>query len=131
MCQLILDEVQKDSELIQMSKNRLDDSCYQDEAYHLLTMDIVFFGGMYMSESDFKNNSQETAALSYWPALDEYNPGITADMWASVLDDDTVTSPKNMDMFRKMLELGGESTCAHLAEVYGNTCTRLSESGNV
>lgn len=74
-----------------------------------------------MSESDFKNNSQETAALSYWPALDEYNPGITADMWASVLDDDTVTSPKNMDMFRKMLELGGESTCAHLAEVYGNT----------
>lgn len=47
-----------------------------------------------MSESDFKNNSQETAALSYWPALDEYNPGITADMWASVLDDDTVTSPK-------------------------------------
>ncbi|WP_290487790.1 MULTISPECIES: AAA family ATPase [unclassified Akkermansia] len=121
MCQLILDEVQKDSELIQMSKNRLDDSCYQDEAYHLLTMDIVFFGGMYMSESDFKNNSQETAALSYWPALDEYNPGITADMWASVLDDDTVTSPKNMDMFRKMLELGGESTCAHLAEVYGNT----------
>lgn len=74
-----------------------------------------------MSESNFKNSSQETDSLGYFPSLDEYNPGITADMWATALDDDTVTYPENLDMFRKIMELGGESTCAHLAEVYGKT----------
>ena len=48
MCQLILEEVQEDSELMEMSRARLDSSCYQDEAYHLLTMDIVYFGSVYM-----------------------------------------------------------------------------------
>ncbi len=121
MCRLILEEVQKDAELIEMSKARLDDSCYQDEAYHLLTMDLVFFGSYYMSEADFKSGSQETSASDYWPALEEYHPGITVDMWAEALKDRNVTSPENLDMLRKLLDLGGESTCAHLAEVYGNT----------
>lgn len=129
MCQLVLAEVQKDSELVQMSKARLDDNCYQDEAYHLLTMDIVFFGSNYMSEDDFKNN-KGTTVLDYWPTLDEYNPGITVSMWIAVLNDDTITSSQNLDMLQKMLELGGESTCAHLAEVYGNTYSYYNKLGS-
>ena len=39
-----------------MSKSRLDEFCYQDEALHLLTMDIVYYGSNYMSEADFKTN---------------------------------------------------------------------------
>ncbi|MFR4223386.1 MAG: hypothetical protein ACLT38_06895 [Akkermansia sp.] len=74
-----------------------------------------------MSESNFKNSSQELIHWVTFPLLDEYNPGITADMWATALDDATVTYPENLDMFRKIMELGGESTCAHLAEVYGKT----------
>lgn len=52
MCQLILNEVRKDPELIEMSKSRLDSNCYQDEAYHLLTMDLVYFGSMSICEED-------------------------------------------------------------------------------
>ena len=44
LCDIILEEVKKDKELITMSKARLDESCYQDEALHLLTMDIVYYG---------------------------------------------------------------------------------------
>ena len=53
MCNIILAEVQKDTELIAMHKARLDDTCYQDEALHILTMDIVFYGSNYMSEDLF------------------------------------------------------------------------------
>lgn len=51
MCDEILTEVHKDPELVAMSKARLDADCYPDEALHLLTMDIVFFGTYYMDEN--------------------------------------------------------------------------------
>lgn len=57
MCQLILEQVKEDEELIAMSRARLDDSCYKDEALHLLTMDIVFFGSTYMTEEDWKEQN--------------------------------------------------------------------------
>lgn len=57
----------------------------------------------------------------YWPTLEEYNPGIKKEMWAELLRDDAVTSYENLRMFKMMLELGGESTCANLAETYGGT----------
>ena len=36
----------------------MGDDCYQDEAYHLLTADIVFFGSVYMSEEEFKETGR-------------------------------------------------------------------------
>ena len=49
MCDQILSRVQEDPELIAMSKAQLNEQCYQDEAQHILTMDIVFYGAYYMN----------------------------------------------------------------------------------
>ena len=121
LCEIILAEVEKDQELIAKHKARLDNDCYADEALHLLTMDIVYYGSNYMSDKDFKTRPSVSAETAYWPSLEEYNPGITTEMWKSVLCNPSVTSPENLDMLWKMLKLGGESTCAHLAETFGNT----------
>ena len=42
MCELILKEIEDDVELREMSEKRLDDSCFRDEKYHLLAMDIAY-----------------------------------------------------------------------------------------
>lgn len=55
----------------------------------------------------------------YWPTKDEYDPGISVETWKELLADPEVTFVENLQMFKKMLELGGEATCAKLAEVYG------------
>lgn len=130
MCRLILEEIQKDPELIRMNRDRLDDDCCQDEACHLLTTDLVYFGAVYMVQKDFRNSVTETAERVYWPSANEYDPGMTAEMWAAALKDSTVTSPENLDMLKKMLELGGESTCSRLAEVYGNTHSYYNKLGS-
>lgn len=130
MCDMILEEVKMDHELISMHKSRLDEDCYSDDALHLLTMDIVYYGSNYMSEDDFKKRPITKTETAYWPSLEEYNPGITKDMWISVLSDPAITTPENLDMLRKMLELGGESTCAHLAEVYGKTHSYYNKLGS-
>ena len=70
------------------------------------------------------------APIIYWPSLEEYNPGITKEMWSEVLRDSTITTKDTLSMLKKMLELGGESTCAHLAEVYGNTPAHYNSLGS-
>ena len=124
MCELILKEIEDDVELREMSEKRLDDSCYRDEKYHLLAMDIAYYGGVYMEDTDFVNTK-----ITYWPSLEEYDPGITKEMWEEILCDPSLATFDALSMLKKMLELGGESTCANLAEVYGNTAAYYNSTG--
>ena len=114
MCDVILAEVRKDAELLSMHKSRLDNTCYQDEALHLLTMDIVFYGSNYMSEDLFGIGD------NYWPSLKDYDPGITKDMWISLLQDKTVTTDEVWKLLNMFLKLGGESSFNNLVVQFGN-----------
>ncbi len=53
ICELIRTEIQNDPELLEMNAARLGDNCYKDPEYHLLAMDIAFYGAVYMDEDDF------------------------------------------------------------------------------
>ena len=123
MCELILEEILKDAELQKMSKSRLDVSCYQDEEYHLLAMDIAYFGGVHMS--DITSNEPV-----YWPSLEEYNPGITSKQWQSFLVEDSKNYPSTLKMLKTMLDLGGEATCNKLADVLGENAQSWSARGS-
>lgn len=114
MCDTVLAEVCKDAELLSMHKKRLDSTCYQDEALHLLTMDIVFYGSNYMSEDLFSDGN------NYWPSLKDYHPGITKDMWISLLQDKTVTTEDVWKLLNMFLKLGGESSFSNLVDHFGN-----------
>ncbi len=125
MCDLVLSIVSQDEELITMSKNRLDNSCYKDEAYHLLSMDIIYFASRLS-----KNQTEAEDEISYWPSLAEYNPNITVNNWTDILKNRTITSDENLSMLKMILEQGGESTCANLAQIYGNTYNYYNKLGS-
>ena len=84
----------------------------------------------YMQFLNKRNGTIAMSDITYWPSLEEYNPAITKEMWAEVLRDSTITTTETLSMLKKMLELGGESTCAHLAEVYGNTPGHYNSLGS-
>ncbi len=125
MCQSVLEVVNEDTELLKLNGDRLGIDCYQDEAHHLLAMDIVYFGATRMSAK-----SKPAADTAYWPSLQEYDPHITVEQWKTVLSDKTVTTKENLAMLKMMLKLGGKSTCAHLASVYGNVHKYYNMMGN-
>ncbi len=77
-----------------------------------------------------KENEGKYAFEGYWPTLKEYNPKMTVDKWVSVLNDSQITGVENLKMFKMMLEQGGESTCANLAEKYGNTAQHYNALGS-
>lgn len=66
-------------------------------------------------------HSSDRDEKGYWPSLTIFNPEITKEMWQEALSNLQVTSIENLVMLKMMLELGGEATCAKLAEVYGKT----------
>lgn len=119
LCRIVEQEVLQDEELRNMSISRLGDDCCKDEKFHILTMDLIFYGSIYLSDEDFSEYVPLEDDGDYWPTLDEYDPGISREMWLGVLTDPQITSPDTLDMLMKMLELGGESTRSHLAEKFG------------
>lgn len=65
----------------------------------------------------------------YWPSLKEYSPGITKGKWITLLNNESVTIYENLRMFKMMLEQGGTSTCANLAEKYGRSAAFYNSLG--
>lgn len=105
MCEIVLQALKADGELIALTRETLDDSCYQDEALHLLAMNVIYYGAVYLSEDDFIENPPVVKNTEYWPSIEEYDPGITKEMWIAALNDRSVTTYEALDMLQKMLEL--------------------------
>ena len=73
LCEIVLDEVKQDAELQSMSKARLNEDYYQDEALHLLAMDIVFYGSAYMEENEFTTEQDSKPLAEIHSLLEENN----------------------------------------------------------
>lgn len=115
MCDHVLDEIKKDSELQEISAARLDERCYEDSGLHLLTHDIVYFGSKNVLADDETTND-------WWPSLDEYDPGLSKDDWKKyILEVELPDHPSPMQMLKAMMELNGEASCKRLSQLYGGT----------
>lgn len=104
----VRNEVQQDPELIQKVTSRLDDTCYQDEQLHLLTDDLIYFGC-------------QIHRGKYWPAISDYDPGITTEDWQELLQSRDICTRECEEILEQIYVLGGEATCTQLSARYGNT----------
>ena len=73
-----------------------------------------------LSHSAWLVTSGNSADSGYWPPLKDYNPGITREMWFSILQDERVTTADALQLLNMFLQLGGESTFNNLVEKFGN-----------
>ena len=104
----VRNEVRQDPELIQQVTSRLDDTCYQDEQLHLLTDDLIYFGC-------------QIHRGKYWPAISDYDPGITTEDWQELLQNRDICTRECEEILEQIYALGGEATCTQLSARYGNT----------
>nr|WP_300848532.1 AAA family ATPase [uncultured Schaedlerella sp.] len=128
LCEQVLEEIEKDEELLSMSAARLpQENCYQDTTHHLLVVDLIYFGSKLAEDSKDLIGTPSV----YWPGPEEYQSGLSKESWKSILQNESLTSAEHLALFKMLFKLGGESTCAHLAEIYGkdpNYYNRLSSS---
>ena len=121
VCNRVLNQL--DDEVKEISMERLDENCYADEAFHILAHDIIYFG----SQDVFPNDKENGA---YWPSPEEYDPQISETEWMDILNDRDITTIDTLRMLKMILIQGGESTCANLAEKYGNTHNHYNMLGS-
>jgi hypothetical protein len=50
MCQQVLHEIRKDNELLIMHQSRLNDQCYADTEFHILTQDIIYAADAHLDD---------------------------------------------------------------------------------
>lgn len=70
----------------------------------------------------------------WWPSEKEYTPGLSKSRWLDLLNNSTVFTPSTLTIMAQFDAMGGQATCAQLAEAYGNTanyylmsCVHLAE----
>ena len=115
VCDAVLEAVMNDKELQEISMERLDDTCYEDNAFHILTHDIVYFGSQ-------KSDKPDKSIDDIWfPSLKEYDPGITVEQWVELLNNPDVFTIGSLETVKRMKDYGGQATCKELSVKYGNT----------
>lgn len=115
LCNVILEYIRQDEGLQELSRSRLDDTCYKDAALHILTQDIIYFGSRMESKADTEG---------YWPTLEEYDPNLTSEDWSRfILEAEKPSHPNSIRMLKCLMDSGGEASCKQLAQKYGGTAS--------
>lgn len=64
---------------------------------------------------------QTSITLAWWPAAEEYHPGISKENWIELLNNPAIFTESALTMIAEFYAFGGEATCAQLATQYQKT----------
>ena len=107
--------LKEDTELVNLFRSQLTDTCYPDPELKTLTMDV----GYYISTNSSQKDSDTQAEEKWFPT--DYTPGLSVDDWIKLLGDSEVFTTKSLEIMRRMKDFGGQATCSQLAVKYGET----------
>lgn len=119
----ICEELKQDTELVNLLKSQLTDTCYPDPELKTLTFDVGFYISRYYSQRG------AVASEAEWFPTD-YDPGLSADAWIGLLGDKKVFTAGSLEIMRRMKDYGGMATCTQLSVRYGET-KNFYNSGSV
>ena len=90
MCEIVRNELVKDQELLKLHKNRIDENCYYDSNYNLLTQDFIYAVTQHLEDSE-KTAEEVRASDSH------SSPTIT------IITEDNIIIPKEKSGFKPKL----------------------------
>ncbi len=67
--------------------------------------------------------------VEFYPSLEEYDPGISADEYEQILADETIVKRTWLDILYHLYQMGGEGSCKQIANEYGNNAPHYNTNG--
>lgn len=119
----ICEELKQDTELVNLLRSQLTDTCYPDPELKTLTIDVGFYVSRYYSQK-----STAVTEAEWFPT--DYDPGLSVDDWVGLLGDDDVFTTGSLEIMKRMKDYGGQATCTQLSVKYGET-KNFYNSGSV
>lgn len=90
---------------------------WPDTHWNIAAIDL----GFYLSRFYLAEQKAAQMDAGWFPAKNEYDPGITTAQWSALLQDASVFTPESLRVMKCMLDYGGQATCKQLAMKYGET----------
>ena len=119
----ICEELKQDTELVNLLRSQLTDTCYPDPELKTLTFDVGFYISRY-----YLQKSTTVTEAEWFPT--DYDSGLSVDDWVGLLGDDDVFTTGSLEIMKRMKDYGGQATCTQLAVKYGET-KNFYNSGSV
>ena len=116
---LIYEHIKDDKRLTELNQSRLNEECYEDSNNHVMAEDIIYFlNCRYKADNAI---DEEIIESDFFPSLDEYNPGLSAEQYEEVF---LSVKRDQLDTLLYLYQMGGEGTCKQIANKYGYTYSR-------
>ena len=116
--------LKEDTELVNLFRSQLTDTCYPDPELKTLTIVVGFYISRFYSQQD-----ENAEATTEWYGTD-YNPGLTIEDWKKLLKDGAIFTTSALEIMKRIKDYGGQSSCTQLAVKYGET-KNFYNSGSV
>ena len=116
----ICEELKQDTELVELFRSQLTDTCYPDPELKTLTFDV----GFYISRDYAKghHSGEDGSPSEGWqPTPSDYDPGLTEQDWGTLLQDKDVFNESCLQIMKRLKECGGAASCTQLAATYGES----------
>lgn len=109
LIRLISEGIKNNPELIGQLRSVLDNECYGDPNYLILSQDVMIFVAKVLYQEGKTNK---------WLGED-YDSGLSKDDWKKLINNPAIFDEKGLKIVVRMLDNGGEATCSQLAAKYG------------
>ena len=115
--------LKQDTELVNLFRSQLTDTCYPDPELKTLTIDVGFYISNHIQKDTF------ATVATVWYGTD-YDPGLSVDDWMQLLKNESVFTIGALEIMKRIKDYGGMASCTQLAVKYGET-KNFYNSGSV
>lgn len=119
-------DIKRKTELCTYIKNVRIVKAFRDKYFTVKNYRIFDITAWEIGKAGQHTNIDYLGATGYYPSLNEYNPGITAEEYERILDSENIVKRVWLDILYYLYIRGGTGSCKQIANKYGNSAAHYN-----
>ena len=119
-------DIKRKTELCTYIKNVRIVKAFRDKYFTVKNYRIFDITAWEIGKAGQHTNIDYLGATDYYPSLNEYNPGITAEEYERILDNENIVKRVWLDILYYLYIMGGTGSCKQIANKYGNSAAHYN-----
>lgn len=119
-------DIKRKTELCTYIKNVRIVKAFRDKYFTVKNYRIFDITAWEIGKAGQHTNIDYLGATGYYPSLNEYNPGITAEEYERILDSENIVKRVWLDILYYLYIMGGTGSCKQIANKYGNSAAHYN-----
>ncbi len=118
--------IKRKTELCTYIKNVRIVKAFRDKYFTVKNYRIFDIAAREIGKARQHTNIDYLGATDYYPSLNEYNPGITAEEYERILDNENIVKRVWLDTLYYLYIMGGTGSCKQITNKYGNSAAHYN-----